>query len=375
MFKLLAPLFALVVASVAVAQAPGDAQAQNGRHKLDGCQVIARIDNQAVLASDVLWEANMIIEDNRDRIPPEELDAVRQQLIESNLRSYIDTKLVFADFRRSARTADMDGIRRQLDEPFFNGGSSGNSPGSVPALMKALRVQSTADLEVRLAELGTSLADRKEAFVEKAIAQTWIQQKIDVDKPTYAQLAEYYNEHLSDYSYPTQARWEELTVQFSDPTSKQAARNKIVEAGNLAWAASQKQPGTTEPLFGEIAPKFSEGYNANDGGLYDWTTKGALVNAKIDAALFSLPVGALSPIIESNNAFHIVRVVERREAGNTPFADLQDDIRKEIMNKQFQVKMKDYLDELRRTTRIWTIYTGDTTAEAFLAPPNQIGPK
>nr|WP_261360655.1 peptidylprolyl isomerase [Aeoliella straminimaris] len=355
------------VAPACYAQTPGDA----GPKKLQGAEVIARIDKQVILASDLLWEVRLLIE--RNTVPPEQVDEATQFLMQQQLRGYIDTKLMYADFRRNAPGADMKAIRGQLNDPFYNGGGSGKSPGSVPGLMDALEVDNMQDLEAKLHELGTSLADRKEAFVEKAIAQTWASEQIRVDKPTYTQLLDYYQKHKEDYAYPTQAKWEELVVQFSNHPSKEAARKKLVVAGNLLWRRVQQQPAVGEPVFTDVARKYSESYTAEDGGLHGWTTKGALVDTTLDTALFTLPVGALSPIIETASGLQIVRVVDRREAGYTQFADLQDEIQKKMTNESFQEKMQEHLGKLRGETRIWTIYTGDTTAQAFLeSPPSPV---
>jgi hypothetical protein len=48
---------------------------------VDGCQVVARIDGQVVLACEVLYRVNMKLEDNRDKIPPNQYEAVRDQLM------------------------------------------------------------------------------------------------------------------------------------------------------------------------------------------------------------------------------------------------------------------------------------------------------
>jgi hypothetical protein len=368
--KLPALLLTWMLAAPAGAQftAPPPAT-DTGPKKLDACQVVARIENQVILASDLLWEANLIIQDNLTQIPPDQRDDARAMLVRRSLPGHIDTKLIYADFRRKARGADMDAIRKQLEEPFYTGGKSGNSPGSMPSLMKAFEANNLQDLERKLAEFGTSLTDRKEAYFEKAIAQTWVQEQVEVDKPTYAELAEYYDEHLDDYAFPTQARWEELTVRFDNHPSKQAAREKLAAAGNLVWPLVQQATDTAAPLFADVAKQYSDSYNAKDGGLNDWTTEGALRDDALDRALFTLPVGSLSPIIETDSACHIVRVVERRQAGHTPFAEVQDEIREKMMNDDFRKQTEALITKLRRETRIWTLYTGDTTAEAFLKSP------
>ncbi|MGI9456595.1 MAG: peptidylprolyl isomerase [Aeoliella sp.] len=356
----------ILFAAAAHAQAP---PAANSPQRMDECQVVARIDNQIILACEVMWEANLIISENIDQIPPERVDEAREQLMQNQLRGLVDLKLLYADFRRNAPGADLDGIRKQLEEPFYQGGPRGDAPGSVPALMKAFGAGSVAELEQKLLEMGTSVNDRRDAFVEQAIARQWMKEKIQVDKPAHHDLVEYFQEHLSEYEFPTQAKWEELEVRFDKHSSKEAAHNKLAEAGNLLWTRLGKNPQAAGPQFGDVAPNYSDGHNAKEGGLYDWTSKGALRNKEIDKALFSLPVGALSPIIESETSLHIVRVIERHDAGHTPFHEVQDELREKIMNENYAAETKKLISKLRRETRIWTIYTGDTTAEAFLSPP------
>ena len=58
-----------------------------------------------------------------------------------------------------------------------------------------------------------------------------------------------------------------------------------------------------------------KGPTSHEGGRYDWTTKGSLVSDVIDQAIFSLPVGKLSRILEDEKGFHIVRVIEREDCG------------------------------------------------------------
>src|SRR5262245_51832746 len=48
---------------------------------LEGGEIVARIDGQIVLASDVTWQVNKIIEANRDRIPPDEIEKARALLL------------------------------------------------------------------------------------------------------------------------------------------------------------------------------------------------------------------------------------------------------------------------------------------------------
>jgi parvulin-like peptidyl-prolyl isomerase len=118
--------------------------------------------------------------------------------------------------------------------------------------------------------------------------------------------------------------------------------------------------------FAEVAKAKSDGFTAKDGGEHEWTTQGALKAAVIDKALFSLEVGQMSPILETDDGFHIVRVLERKEAGRRPFTEVQGEIRDRLKEERFQAAVKEYLSGLRRDARIWTAYTGNVSADVLL---------
>ena len=94
------------------------------------------------------------------------------------------------------------------------------------------------------------------------------------------------------------------------------------------------------------------------GGVWDWTIKGSLVCKEIDQALFSLPVGQLSPIIKSPNGYHIVRVTAREDAKVTPFLDAQVDIREKIVKQRSEKQLREYLAKLEARTPVSTIFDG-----------------
>ncbi|MEM8865728.1 MAG: peptidylprolyl isomerase, partial [Planctomycetota bacterium] len=118
------------------------------------------------------------------------------------------------------------------------------------------------------------------------------------------------------------------------------------------------QPDKSKPAFVSLAKAKSHGFTASDGGQHDWTTQGSLTAERVDEALFSVAVGEMSPILESDRGFHIVRVLDRKLAGRTAFTEVQDEIRKKILKGRTDKAFAKKLDELRRTARIWTLYDG-----------------
>jgi len=347
------------------AQATGGAPApltKGDSANLEGCQVIARIDDQIILACDVLWRVNQLIEQQKQKIneeiTPEQEEAVRKQLMKKQVAALVDRKLLFNEFKRNVPAENLPRIEQNLQQPF--------EEKELPSLMKQLHVESKRDLEKELARLGSSLTDERRSFNERIIAAEWIHSKVKVNEEVSPEeMMAYYQAHLKDYDFPLQARWEELAVRkdrFKEPREAYAA---MAMMGNEVWKQHAQRP-TKGAAFAEIAKAKSDGFTAKRGGDHDWTTKGALQCKAIDEALFSLQVGQMSPIIDSGPMFNIVRVLERKEAGRKGYTEVQADIRDRLKEERFQTEVEKYLTQLRGESRIWTVFTGNTSAEDLL---------
>ncbi|MCR4415205.1 MAG: peptidyl-prolyl cis-trans isomerase [Thermoguttaceae bacterium] len=104
------------------------------------------------------------------------------------------------------------------------------------------------------------------------------------------------------------------------------------------------------------AKERSDGPTAANGGLRDWTSRGSLTAEILDRAIFGLPVGEMSPILEEDKLMHIVRVVERQEAQRTPFAEAQAEIREKIRKQRETAAREAFLARLRQQIPVWTVF-------------------
>lgn len=320
---------------------------------VEGGQILARIDGQIVLASDVLWQVNQLIEANLERIPPNKINEAKQSLLRQQVMGLIDTKILYADFRRKVPAENMPTIEENLAGPF--------NEQEVPRLVKMLDLENRAALDTLLRKSGTSIADVQRQFIERTIAGEWLRQMVPKpEEVTHQQMLDYYAEHQKDFEFPAKAKWEEVMISFARSNDdRTAAWKNITSIGNETWEQVSKQPGMRGAVFTEIAPAKSHGFNAKEGGLHDWTTKGSLRCTEIDEALFSLRVGQLSNVIESERGFHIVRVLDREEAGRVPFTEAQVKIREELENKQRKGLADQQLAKIRKKSHVWTLFDGD----------------
>ena len=73
--------------------------------------------------------------------------------------------------------------------------------------------------------------------------------------------------------------------------------------------------------FDEAAAKHSDCPSGKQGGSLGSFGRGQMV-PEFDKTAFELPVGELSPVIETQFGYHIILVDKKKEAGTRPFEDV-----------------------------------------------------
>ena len=157
----------------------------------------------------------------------------------------------------------------------------------------------------------------------------------------------WYQAHLKDFEQPAKARWEELMISFARHPNRDEAYAAVAALGNRVLAGAS---------LADVAKSASEGPTARQGGQRDWTHKGSLSSENLNQAIFSQPVGQLSQILESDNGFHIIRVVERQELTRTSFLDAQKEIKENIKKERFEKRYKEFVEKLRDKYPVWTVF-------------------
>jgi len=228
-------------------------------------------------------------------------------------------------------------------------------------VMKERHLESPGELDAALREFGTSLEQQGKDFGEYMMGIEAARKEIGIAKVskkpevTHQEMLDYYQEHLADYYIPAQARFEILTARLARfDGDRQRTSDHAAMMGNEVLLG-----GTP---FAAVARKHSQEPHADDGGVYDWVTPGSLASKPIDRAVFSLEVGKLSQLIEDDLGFHIVRVKERKEAGQISFQEAQPEIKKAIESQRAAAEQQKYLTNLRARTKVWTIYDPPTEA-------------
>jgi parvulin-like peptidyl-prolyl isomerase len=339
-------------------------------------QTLGRVGDDVVLTGDLFYSIDEMMARVKSRIPPEKFaeqraalskevnDAIheyathvdagdrdpakgmsdsRRMLLYQMVRQQMDLKLIYQDFRKS-KDIPKEGLQ-QIQESI----NRHFDDGQVKILMKREKVTSLADLENALRAKGTSLDRERRIFQEQVIAQQWAQQQIkpDGEEITHQNMIDWYQAHLKDFEQQPRVRWEELVVSFARHPKRDEAYATLAALGNRVLAGAS---------LAEVAKANSEGPTARQGGKWDWTHHDSLDSKTINEALFSLPVGQLSPILEGTDGYHIVRVLDRHELTRTSFLDAQKEVKEKIQKERFEQKYQKFVEELRGKYPVWTVF-------------------
>jgi peptidyl-prolyl cis-trans isomerase SurA len=102
--------------------------------------------------------------------------------------------------------------------------------------------------------------------------------------------------------------------------------------------------------FGELAKKYSEDGSAPNGGNLGWMGPGDLV-PEFEQAMNRLQIGEVSNPVKTEFGWHLIQVLERREAQLTVEKQRQF-ARAAIRERKFEQAYQDWLREIRDTATV-----------------------
>lgn len=350
---------------------------------LEPTTIIAIVGGYHIITGDVLGDVNLTIDPEAwKQLRPDELENLQVAYLRIYLQQAINMKLLYISFMRQERASELfarveshvsakfdeqvqDAFTKVIAADTFDSRQELNKIDPafrrIAELMVRENLSTMGEVDVALAKYGTSLAKERKRFAERMAGMLVLGRlngaigpggsgKSSKSEPTREQLLEYYETHLAEFERPARAKWEKLSVRHSRFNNRAAALAAIAEMGDDVYLRGAP--------FAAVARRASQTADAADGGFHDWTGKGALRSEVLDKAIFTLPVGQLSDILEDDEGLHIVRVIERDDGGYQPFNHVktQELIRTKLQEAQLQQLREDYLAKLRSEIAVWSIF-------------------
>ena len=322
----------------------------------DPAAIIAYVGQTPILMGDVArkveTQLNEAIARSGGSFPEDQLQAARVRLTRSLLQQTIQTKMMREAFLLDQVGTQSAEKREEADTRLTMRARQMFFETEVPELREQYQVTDLNDLDNALREKGSSLSARQREFMDAMLGHLYIRSKVDREPSvSVAEINEHYLTHADDFQRPTRAKWEQLSVRFDKFSDRDSAHAAIWEMGREAYFGGSMQA---------VAREKSQEPFASRGGLHDWTSQGALASDVLDQQVFTIPLNAMSEIIEDQDGYHIIRVLERQDAGMVPLSEVQDTIRATIRKNKISESQRVVMDQMQVLVPVWSLFPEDT---------------
>jgi peptidyl-prolyl cis-trans isomerase C len=291
--------------------------------------VAAKVNGRAIRESEVAQEMGQITSMMRQQGMPVPSDPSGMQQVRQNaIDNLIDKQLILeqVDKEKLAPTdADVTAEIEQMKKQYPD----------------------EAAFQQRLQGLGLTEQDlRDEIHFNLAMRRLADKHQDIIPPPSVEEAQKFYDENKERFIEPESVRASHILIRANptDPdTAKSAARGR-------ADAALAEVKGGRD--FGAVATEKSEDPgSAPNGGDVGFFPRGRMVGPFEEAA-FSLGVGDVSPVIETQFGYHIIKVTDKKAGREVPFPEVQEQVVHMLTQTKSERVVRALIAEARKTAKI-----------------------
>ena len=172
----------------------------------------------------------------------------------------------------------------------------------------------------------------------KIILAALLQREIEarIKAPTPEDVNQYYLTHADEFKQAKQVRARHILVK--DETEAKAVEAELKKGTDFATVAKEKSSCPSSAKGGDLG----------------FFTRDRMVKEFSDTA-FALKVGEVSAPVKTQFGYHIIEVVEIKEAGAKPLDEVRTAIENQLTQKNKSKVFNDYIDSLKKKTKV-TLY-------------------
>jgi peptidyl-prolyl cis-trans isomerase SurA len=156
---------------------------------------------------------------------------------------------------------------------------------------------------------------------------------------TEKELTDYYQAHLDEYVKPPQVKIEQIFFPFSS-SPLPGEKESIVQKSEAAL--EKIRSGGT---FEEVAKACELEQGAQCARDLDYFGKGELMGP-LDEPAFTLAIGDVSSVIETDKGCFIIKVLDRKEERTTELEEIRQTLTNQILQQKTEQRLHEWLEEL-----------------------------
>ncbi len=328
-----------------------------------GAKTAAVVNNEPIFASELESESAPFIERYMKTAPekertPEKVAALRKEILDR----IIEERLLLQESKAKKLKVLKSEIERgveQFKEPFQV--DEKGKPRTPAQIEKAFQDQ--------LLKEGLTQDDFNRRVEEQALKMKLIEQEVKskVELPKDPEVKEFFQkiqDKIAGKPVATATKEEEADLaQISKYLQRMVGeqvriRHILVRSAKTAslsekTEAKKKIDGISVRVkngedFAFLAKKFTDDPLSRErGGDLGFVAKGDMGLPEIDAAVFKLKEGDVTPVIETEIGYHIVKVVEKKAPHPLEYDEVSEDLKNFMAQRVFTQKLEKYLKDLR----------------------------
>lgn len=291
--------------------------------------VLATVDNEVILRSDIMREIGPYL--GNLRLTARNEDEFNQSA-EAQVRAALDQAVENKILLREALRAGLEVTDEQVEE-------------RIEEIRK--RYPSNEEFHKVLEEAGETMSDFR-THVRKqilAIAMGMRKRRAFEEEALVSEgaVAQYYQDHKQECARPERVRLRRIFL-----SANQDPGNRAQGRARLAGLREELEAGAD---FAALAKAYSEGPEAENGGVVGWAARGDLVE-ELETAAFALAEDEISDIVETEFGFHVLKAEQKEEAGVPSLEELRTEIEPELRRQYADERYATWMGELRKRSRV-----------------------
>ena len=294
----------------------------------------ALVDGVAVLVNDAiityqdieLYVAPYVdLLERQYRNQPEVLEKKVQETRQDGLQQLLERQLILHEFKTAGYNLPEsyldDVIKERIKKKF----------GDRASMTKTLREEGIT--------YETYRQRIREEIIVDALRQKHVSQEILISPQ---KIERYYAQHTNDFHVNDQVKMRQIILNKTPTGSAEGVRKVGQEI------LAKLDDGVP---FAEMASVYSDGANRAQGGDYDWTEPSKL-RKEIAAVVVGLKPGQRSGLIETQEAFFIFLVENKRPAHVKALSEVRDEIERNLRVEEVKRLEKQWIDRLKKKSFI-----------------------
>ena len=291
-------------------------------------EVAVWVDQVGITSGQIQREASRLFQGAPKNMTPEQMQQAQLRVLQQAVDNLVVRQLVKAEMERSGVLISREEVEKGKQDL-----QNSMGPGTSLAML-------IAEANLPMEELEENL--RLDLFKNKVLKDKLAAAVAGI---TDEYVQTYYNEHPEKFTVPGGRRASHILVQVPKDADEKTRAELRAKAEGIRKALVEGAD------FAQLASETSDCISRGRGGDLGLVPKGREAPA-FEAAVYDLPIGEISGIVESPVGFHIIKPTGEQEQKLFTFDEVKDKL-PALLKSEAQTKIAaEYIESLRQKATI-----------------------